>query len=644
MALVAVASPLAAQAPVITPAGDPSVKSDTIYRLAVKPADYQDQTFVYLLDDGVVRFEADGRSTSTYRQVVQVLDQDAVDDWAERSFSYTAGREKLTLNWIRVLRPDGTVISDGPAHEQESLAPVALDAPVYSDAKVHRVTLAGVAPNTLVDYSFTIERVKPVMPGDWATDWSVTTGRLTRRSRLIVDVPANVTPRIQETNVHFQRRESVAHGRHVYEWATAEVPKLDPEMYAAVPNTVTVAINVSAPIAWPDVARWYANLSHDRFTVTPALDAEIADLVKGARSRDDSIRAVHRWVAQDIRYVSLSLGIGGYQPRPPAAVLETMYGDCKDKATIFIALLRHMGVEAYPVLLSSSADADSTEPSISQFDHMIAAVRRTGGGYLFTDLTAGDVPYGALPPDEQDGFALVVHPDGAVEQVVLPISPAVENRDESLLDGELTADGQFSGRIAVHASGNLEYGLRNSFTTRLDSTMRRRMADAIAAEFLPGASGDSLVAFDGRDLSAPARVSVAIHAPHATTSAGTSDVFTLPMENFSRRTLVATLEARGTRRFPINVAAVNGFGVERTELRVTLPAGWRARLPKDVDASSDFGNYHAQYRQEGRVLHVLRELTGQRGVQPPGRIVDLIAWLRAVSQDDAGVILLDHAP
>ena len=84
--------------------------------------------------------------------------------------------------------------------------------------------------------------------------------------------------------------------------------------------------------------------------------------------------------------------------------------------------------------------------------------------------------------------------------------------------------------------------------------------------------------------------------------------------------------------------------MERTELRVTLPAGWRARLPKDVDASSDFGNYHAQYRQEGRVLHVLRELTGQRGVQPPGRIVDLIAWLRAVSQDDAGVILLDHAP
>ena len=49
-----------AQSPRVTPAGDPSVKSDTIYSLAVKPADYADQPYVYLLDDGIVKLEADG--------------------------------------------------------------------------------------------------------------------------------------------------------------------------------------------------------------------------------------------------------------------------------------------------------------------------------------------------------------------------------------------------------------------------------------------------------------------------------------------------------------------------------------------------------------------------------------------------------
>ena len=73
---------------------------------------------------------------------------------------------------------------------------------------------------------------------------------------------------------------------------------------------------------------------------------------------------------------ALSLGIGGYQPRTPAQVMETQYGDCKDKATLFIALARRMGVNAYPVLLSSTGGVERGLPSISQFDHMIAAVEK----------------------------------------------------------------------------------------------------------------------------------------------------------------------------------------------------------------------------------------------------------------------------
>ena len=352
--LAAGAAGLPAQAPHITPAGDPSIRSDTIYRLAVAPADYPEQSYVYLLDDGVLRFEADGRSARTYRQVVQILTQDAVVDWAEQSFSYTAGRERLTINWIKVVKPDGTVISAQPSHEQESLAAVAMEAPVYSDAKVRRVSLAGVAAGTLVDYSYTIERLQPTMPGEFYSGWRVTTGRLTRRSRLVVDVPATMHPRLAVENWRWPTRVTDAKGRHVMEWATSDVPKIETELFAAYPNTVSVHINVAGPIDWGAIARWYADLTKDRFVLTPELEHRLSELVAGAKTLDDSLRAVHRWVAQDFRYVSISLGIGGYQPRLPAAVLETKYGDCKDKATLFIALARRLGVTANPVLLSSS--------------------------------------------------------------------------------------------------------------------------------------------------------------------------------------------------------------------------------------------------------------------------------------------------
>jgi hypothetical protein len=642
-----VARPAVSQAPRITPAGDPSIRNDTIYKLAVNPADYADDDYVYLLDDGVLRFEADGRSSRTYRQVIQVLNQDGAEAWGEQSFSYSGGSERLTVNWIRVLKPTGEVISAQPAHEQESLAPVAFEAPVYSDQKVRRVTLSGVGPGTLVDWSYTVERVKPLVPNDFYSGWRVTTGLLTRRSRLVMDVPASLTPRIQEENVHFKRLEAVAHGRHVYTWATNDVQKIEGEPFAAVPNTLAVRIEVAAPITWADLAHWYAGLSSGRYALSPALETQLADHVKDARTLDDSLRAVHRWVSQDFRYVSLSLGIGGYLPRLPAQVLETRYGDCKDKATLFIALARRMGLTAFPVLLSSSGSADSTLPTVQQFDHMIAAVDRgeQRGGRIYLDLTSELTPYDELPPSEEGSFAIVVHDDGKFDQVTLPERPRSDNRGETRIVGELSADGHFTGRYTESKSGGLQYGLRRAYARVLNKDELNRLTQALANGVFSGASGDSLSLFDGRDLRAKPIIAVSLHDAPVLSSSGSTRIFAFPaaLPNYSSPGLASSLERRKPRRFPINIGAVIGPVELVSELRMTLPPGWKAELPPSVTETSQFGSYSALYAQDGRELRITRSISGSKGTAPPQSVDELIAWLRAVSKDDVKFIVL-HPP
>ena len=155
--LSVVASIAAAQAPHITPAGDPSVNPDTIYRLAVKQSDFPEETGMLLLDDGVVRIEPDGREETTYRQVVQILRPEAVDGYREQEFSYAPKHQRFTINWIRVVKLDGTVVSSAPSHLQESDVPAELGDPTYSDRKVIRASLTGVAPGTIVDLSYTTE-------------------------------------------------------------------------------------------------------------------------------------------------------------------------------------------------------------------------------------------------------------------------------------------------------------------------------------------------------------------------------------------------------------------------------------------------------------------------------------------------------
>ena len=87
-----------------------------------------------------------------------------------------------------------------------------------------------------------------------------------------------------------------------------------------------------------------------------------------------------------------------------------------------------------------------------------------------------------------------------------------------------------------------------------------------------------------------------------------------------------------------------GGDVAVTELRITLPAGWRARLPKSVRAPSPVGTYETTYEQVGDELRLTRRMTGARGVLPPDRFPELIAWMRTVAQDDQDIIVLERAP
>ena len=634
---------LAAQSPRITAAGDPSVKPDTIYRLAVDPADYPGDDFVYLFDDGVLRFEADGRGVRTYRQIIQILTREGAERWGEQNFSYHGDDEKLTINWIKVVRPDGTVISSGPTHVQESLAPVALEAPIYSNAKVRRVSIGGIAPGTLLDFSWSTERLKPVLARDFYTGWRVTTGLLVRRSRLILDVPQSITPRLQEENWRLPRPVQKVGGRGVYTWAANDVPAIESEPFAASPNDVYIGIMIAGAVTWNDIAGWYAGLSKDRYILPPEVTNQAAALVRGARSRDDSLRAIHRWVAQDFRYVSLSLGLGGYQPRLPKSVMDTQYGDCKDKATLFIALARHLGFQAHPVLLRSTGGVDRKLPSISQFDHMIAAVARRDSGYVFTDLTSEFTPFGELPPAEQGEFGLVVHPDGRGEEVTLPADAPAANRSDLRIAGELTPDGIFSGRYTLHHSGTLQYSLRSSFVRDFTSDERRLLAREVADNVFQGAAGDSLELFNGRDLRATPRISVWISGGRAAQSTGDQMILTLPIPTYANPSLVSDLESRPKRRFPIDVGEVAGPAEAFAELRLRLPTGWRARLPQNVAAESEFGSYRAEYRQDGRDLVIVRRMAGRKGVEPPDKIDALIAWLRGVAKDDVKWIVLERS-
>ena len=147
--------------------------------------------------------------------------------------------------------------------------------------------------------------------------------------------------------------------------------------------------------SWQQLGDWYAQLERDRRQPNDAIKAKAGELVQGKTTNMDKVKALYDYVSRDFRYVSLSFGLGRYQPHAASEVLANGYGDCKDKNTLLAALLAAQGFESTSVLIGSQHMLDPEIPSPSQFDHVITRVP-VDGQEIWLDSTNGVGPFRML--------------------------------------------------------------------------------------------------------------------------------------------------------------------------------------------------------------------------------------------------------
>lgn len=125
--------------------------------------------------------------------------------------------------------------------------------------------------------------------------------------------------------------------------------------------------------SWVDVKAW----AHQVFDLEGASDRRLNDLIKKISTAyvtdEERIKECIRAVQGDIRYLSFSDGIHGYKPHAPGFVWANKYGDCKDKSLLLSYLLRKLGIESNPALVSTESGKTMTDilPNPWAFNHCI---------------------------------------------------------------------------------------------------------------------------------------------------------------------------------------------------------------------------------------------------------------------------------
>jgi hypothetical protein len=446
-----------------------------------------------------------------------------------------------------------------------------------------------------------------------------------------------------EHHLDFERRDTVIGLRQVHQWVKQQVRWKRQEWYAPPLDSTdaAVGVDVAASATWRDVGLWFADLAADRLRPDKAIQDTVRGVVAHATTLSDSVHAVYRWVAQDIRYIAANLGSDGYRPRFPDSVLAAGWGDSKDKATLLIDALGVIGVQAFPVLTSVIDRPDSTLPTIRAFDHELVAIKEPSG-YQYADPTSAFYRLESLAEPDAGKFALVIGPDGHLEDVTTPTDSADSSRMAVTLTGELTGDGTFSGRVLVSGRGASEAWLRAIVSPSLDSAQRTAWLRSLVSNTISDAKIDSLVTFDSKDFKAAPVVSFVIRDAHPTQRQ--ADVDILPHFDASATfTQMANGFAGPYRSQPIDAAGILPSATFVDEIHIALPPGWKARLPPSVSASSVFGSFGITYQQNGRSLDIVRSATGGHGVFPKNRVRDAFAWLRECAKDHAPEIVIDHA-
>ncbi len=625
-----------------------NIPSDTIIRLATDPSRSAGQPAVYLLDELVSRIEPDGKWVNEVRQVLHVISPAAARGYSERAFTWSPSRQQLSIRWVRVLKPTGEVVSDRVAQEQDSDIGAELANPVYQATRRKRISISNVAPNTIIDIAYTVKQTEPYRLGDFLFSWTFANRIPVVNSTFRIDVPRGFTPRVLEQNLTFRKEQDTVAGREVTQWSQRNLTPYMAERFEPDSNGLTMSVLVGAPSTWSDITAWYDSLAKPRYVLSSDVQTRIDSLVKAAnaRTRLDTVRALHRWVAQDFRYVSIALGMGGYQPRSADEMFDTGFGDCKDKATLFVAALRRYKIPAYTVLLSISGRANKAIPSVHQFDHAIAAVG-DGASRVYTDLTADVIPYGLIPASYAGSFATVVAANGKAEEVRLPLLPVDSSRSVVRMTLNMDSTGAIRGRVEQEARGMASFNLRSLFAQPLDSVRRTNIVRSLSNSMFPNSNGDSLLTFNGRDFNVLPKISFVFSTQGTLRNVGASKLLTLPpiiRGNAAGYSAIAKeLSEARPRQTPVDAGKILGPLETVTDVTLILPEGWRADLPQNVNASSFFGSYQSTWTQEGNTVRLVRTIKGMRGVFPAQRIVEVATWMKNVGNDNNEFLTLTPA-
>jgi len=361
-------------------------------------------------------------------------------------------------NGIEIKRIKGKQFNDRSAISSGTL---------YSDT---RVSYAQFTPR---EYPYTIAYDSEVETGStiFLPDWNPVRGFYVSVEKSVYKVinAANLKYRFQERNLDSLKldKENFDHGLTyvlknfpAYRSEPLSPPLRDfsPELRVALDDFSLVGVKGSGA-NWSDFGKWqYDNLLAGRNQLPASTVDKISRLTANAKDDLEKTKIIYNYVQQNSRYISVQLGIGGWEPIPAAEVDQVKYGDCKGLTNYTKALLDSQNITSYYAVVYSGEEKKDIDPDFVsiQGDHVILNVPQETGDDIWLECTSQTLPFNYLGDFTDDRHVLLVKPEGGEIVKTRTYAPE-ENVQESRIKVNIREDGSFDASVERISRG-IPYG------------------------------------------------------------------------------------------------------------------------------------------------------------------------------------------
>ncbi len=383
--------------------------------------------------------------------------------------------------------------------------------------------------------------------------------------------------------------------------------------------------------SWNSFGQWIAHLNSGRDTLSSQTENYIRKLTDTIPQPREKAKAIYKWMQKETRYVSIQLGVGGWQPFTATEVDQKKYGDCKALTNYTKSLMDVVGLESYYSLVYGSEDDSPVEPQMvyNQFNHVILCMP-FDGDTTWVECTSDHMPFGFIGDFTDDRFALLVKNDSG-KLVKTNSYPAEQN----LAVKKITID--FLEENTIH--GKLEAQYHDLKIEQKLAQIERPLAEQKENFYNQyHVNGLKLNTLDYTLLDS-------VH-PTITESC---DFTVTNVSSVVGKKIITPLNLfrQNQKRIAADKNRIQDIMIKRgyTEtdtIVMNIPGHMKvAGLPPEKTIESDFGTYHSRgYTNENQFIYIRTKRLNQ-GLYPPERFEDFRNFLNSMMDADYQKLMLE---